>query len=146
MVGECLVVESDAGMRGLYTTELALLETTATDGAWRRFDPPLKEFQWPLLVSDRWSDAITVTESTGKIQSVQLVAEVVSYESVFVPAGSFLAHRVVITVGGQRFCEVWYAPETKTVVRGITPDAQGREVISELVDYQKGSATGYVDR
>jgi hypothetical protein len=87
-----------------------------------------------------------VTESTGKIQSEQLVAEVVSYESVFVPAGSFLAHRVVITVGGQGFCEVWYAPETKTVVRGITPDAQGREVISELVDYQKGSATGYVDR
>jgi hypothetical protein len=66
-------------------------------------------------------------------------AEVVSYESVVVPAGSFMAYKVVVALGGRRYRQVWYAPETKTVVKSVTPDSQGREVASELVDYQKST-------
>ena len=36
--------------------------------------------------------------------------------------------------------EAWYAPETRTFVRGITYDARGGQVISDLVDYQKSDA------
>jgi hypothetical protein len=66
-------------------------------------------------------------------------AEVVSYESVVVPAGSFIAYKVVVALGGRRYREVWYAPETKTVVKSITRDDQGRGVTNELVNYQKGT-------
>ena len=59
------------------------------------------------------------------------------YESVTVPAGSFMAYKIVVAVGGKRFRQLWYAPETRTVVKSITYDPQGREVGSELVDYQK---------
>jgi hypothetical protein len=137
--GECLVVESDTGNTGIQTTDLALLEARSANGAWRRFTPPLRELKWPLTVGDTWSDTVTIEDSSGRKQTVQMKAEVVSYESVVVPAGSFIAYKVVVALGGRRYREVWYAPETKTVVKSITRDDQGRGVTNELVNYQKGT-------
>jgi hypothetical protein len=59
------------------------------------------------------------------------------YESVTVAAGSFMAFKIVVSLGGRRFREGWYAPETRTFVRGITYDPRGGQVVNELVDYQK---------
>lgn len=135
--GECWIVESDTGNTGTYTVGLALLESKNTNGTWRRFTPPLQEFKWPLRVGDSWTDAVSMEDSSGRKQTAQMKAQVVSYESVVVPAGAFMAYKVVVTLGGRRFREVWYAPETKTVVKSIAYDAQGREVVGELTDYQK---------
>jgi hypothetical protein len=137
--GECFIVESDTGNTGVQTSDLALLEVRGPNGVWRRFTPPLRELKWPLAVGDTWSEAVTIEDSSGRKQTVQMKAEVVSYESVVVPAGSFMAYKVVVALGGRRYRQVWYAPETKTVVKSVTPDSQGREVASELVDYQKST-------
>jgi Zn-dependent protease with chaperone function len=139
--GDCLVFESTAGSVGIFTPGLALVETRAATGAWRRFTPPLQEFRWPLRVGDGWADVVAVEESSGRKQTLQLKGEVVSYDSIAVPAGTFMAYKIIIAVGGRRFREVWYAPETRTVVRSISLDPQGREIVSELVDYQKHGAT-----
>ncbi len=142
--GECFVVEASTGSTGVYTKGLALLETRAPNGAWRRFTPPLQEFRWPLRVGDSWTETVTAEDSSGKKQTVQLKVQVVSYESVVVPAGTFMAYKIAVSVGGRRFREAWYAPETKTVVKSLTPDPQGREVVSELADYQRDAAAADV--
>ncbi|MDO8479204.1 MAG: M48 family metallopeptidase [Candidatus Rokubacteria bacterium] len=136
--GECYVVESGPGRTATVTTGLGLVESRDSTGAWRRFTPPLQEFKWPLQVGDSWTDMVAVEESSGRKQTVQMKAEVVSYESVVVPAGTFMAYKIVTALGGRRYREVWYAPETKTVVKSITPTSQGRPIVRELTDYQKG--------
>jgi len=136
--GECFIVESEAGSTATYTAGLRLVEIRATGGASSRFTPPLQEFKWPLRVGDNWAEVVTMEDSSGRKQSAPMKTEVVSYESVTVPAGTFMAYKVAIAVGGRRFREAWYAPETKTVVRSVTLDQQGREVVSELTDYQRG--------
>jgi len=42
-----------------------------------------------------------------------------------------------MSLGGRRYREAWYAPETRTFVRSIAYDARGGQAISDLVDYQK---------
>ncbi len=135
--GECLVFESSLGNTGIYTAENALIEQKNADGTWLRSTPPLQLLKWPLRVGDTWSYPITLEESSGRKVSGQLKADVTSYESVNVPAGSFMAYKIVVALGGRRFRQFWYAPETRTVVKSIIYDAQGREVVSELTAYQK---------
>ena len=80
---------------------------------------------------------MAIERSSGGKQVGQVRVDVVGYESVTVPAGSFMAFKTVVSRGGRRFRETWYAPETRTFVRGITYDASGGQVVSELVAYQK---------
>jgi metalloendopeptidase OMA1, mitochondrial len=135
--GECLVFETDAGATNVYTSDLGLIKATNPSGAWIRFTPPLRSYKWPLAVGDSWSASVLVEESSGRSQTTEMKAHVVAYESTTVPSGSFMAYRVIVSLGGRRFRQVWYAPETRTVVKGIVYDAQGRETTSELVSYQK---------
>lgn len=136
-VGDCMVFENDAGSIGIFTADLALLEVRNSNGTWTRSTPQLRSLKWPMRVGDTWSYPIVMEESSGKKASGQLKADIVSYESVTVPAGSFMAYKIVVAMGGRRYRQLWYAPETRTVVKSISYDAQGRETVSELVDYQK---------
>ena len=69
-------------------------------------------------------------------QRLAVKGEVVAYESVSVPAGQFLAFKILVSLGGKPFREAWWAPETKTVVKTAFYDAQGNKVTSELVEYR----------
>ena len=136
--GECIVVETDIGATSIFTAERALVETKNPDGSWTRFSPPLRMFQWPIRVGDTWSQPITVEQSSGRRQSAQLKAAVVDYETVTVPAGTFLAYKIVVSVNGVRFQENWYAPETRAIVRSIAWPSGG-EITIELIDYEKSN-------
>src|SRR3989442_6609715 len=136
--GECYVVESDTGSTTVLTSDLALYEQRNPNGTWTRAVPGLRSLKWPLAVGDRWSDSVTIEESSGRKQTAQLKGEVVSYESVTVPAGAFMAYKVVVTLEGRRFREVWYAPQARTVVKSIAYDPQDRTTIGELANYQRG--------
>ncbi len=129
-MGECVIIESDTGSRGIYSPSLALAEIRNSNGTWTRFTPPLQSLRWPLRVGDSWSDLVTIEDSSGRKQTAALKADVTSYESVTVPAGSFLAYKIVMSLGGRPFRQVWYAPETKTVVRSITYDSAGRQTVA----------------
>lgn len=134
---ECIVFESDTGEVGVYTLDLGLLEITRADGTWRRFTPPLRSYKWPLTVGDSWTGSIIIEESSGKRQTVEMRATVVSYESTTVSAGSFMASKIMTTLGGRPYRQVWYAPETRTLVKIVSYDSQGREAVRQLVGYQK---------
>jgi len=135
--GECMVVKADTGTVNIYTADYEPVEARNPDGSWIRFSPPLRSVRWPLRVGDSWSEAITIEQSSGRKQTGQLKVDVVGYESVAVGAGPFMAFKIVMSLGGRRYREAWYAPETRTFVRGITYDAQGGQVVYDLVDYQK---------
>ena len=135
--GECYVVVADTGATATHRSDYALMEVRNPDGSWVRFTPALRTVQWPLRVGDTWSEPITIERSTGQRQNARVKGDVVSYESVSVPAGSFMAFKIVITLDGRRFREGWYAPETRTFVRGVVYDSRGNPTVSELVDYQK---------
>jgi hypothetical protein len=74
---------------------------------------------------------------TGRRQTALLKGEVVAYESVSVPAGSFLGFKIALSLSGRRYQERWYAPETRTLLRLVQYDQQGTSTVSMLMDYQR---------
>lgn len=136
VIGECLVIGSDAGYTTLASKEWELVEQR-TFGSVARFNPPLRAYQWPLRVGNAWSYMTTIESSQGAKIPTQVTANVVSYESVTVPAGTFMAFRTILSLNGRRFLESWWAPETRTEVRTIMTDAREGQIISELLDYQR---------
>ncbi len=108
------------------------------DGTWLRFSPPLRLMQWPLRVGSSWSGATEAASSSGAKQLVRYKGDVVAYEMVRVPAGSFMTFKIVLTLNGIRLREMWWAPETRTSVRSVVYNERGRPMTTtELVDYQK---------
>jgi hypothetical protein len=136
MVGECVVMESDSGTTSLVTRDYEMVEIRSAN-SWVRFDPPLR-IQWPLKVGTAWSHMTTIATSEGAKIATRVTGNVVSYESVTVPAGTFMAFRMILSLNGRRFLEAWWAPETRTSVRSIIADPRQGEVVSELIDYQRG--------
>jgi len=136
--GECMVMVEDRGDVAIYTADHGAIEFRNPNGSWLRFSPPLRLIRFPLRVGDSWTDAVTVEQSSGPPWKTQLKVDVVDYESVTVPAGSFMAFKIIASLGGVRFRESWYAPETRTHVRVIVYDLKGGgQVVNELVNYQK---------
>src|SRR5262249_44525983 len=64
VIGECLVIESDAGNTTLASKDWELVEQR-TFGLTARFNPPLRIYQWPLRVSSAWSYTTTIESSRG---------------------------------------------------------------------------------
>ena len=136
---ECLVHTSDAGDRVVVTKDLEWVEATPANGPGIHFDPPLSVLHWPIHVGDTWSGDSTLEVSTGGKQQVRLKGDVVAYESVTVPAGSFMAFRVILSLNGTWFEEFWWAPEVPYSVRVVTSDGRGGKIFADLIDYQKSA-------
>lgn len=135
-VGQCFKVQSDLGF-ALLDGDYSVAETRNADGSWTRFSPPLRRHRWPVRVGDTWSDRVVSEQSSGTKQTVELRGHVVSYESVTVPAGTFLAFKIILSAGGRRFREGWYAPETKIFVKTIEVDANDKQTVRELISFQR---------
>ena len=138
--GECMIIVDDRGNVVIHlTADQGLVEIRNPNGSWHRFSPPLRLIRFPLRVGDSWADAVTLEDSSGRRQNTQMKANVVDYESITVPSGSFMAFKIVVSLGGVRYREYWYAPETRTPVRSIFYDLKGGQVVNELelVNYQK---------
>ena len=138
VVGECMVLETDGGENSVVSMDFALVEIRNTSNTWTKFSPPFRMIRWPLQVGDTWSETITIEQSTGRRQSAQSKVDVVSYETIAVPSGNYQAYKIIASLNGTRFREIWYAPETRTFVRTITYNSSGDQVVSELVDFKKG--------
>jgi hypothetical protein len=92
VIGECLVIESDAGNNILFSSDWDLVEQRTSAGLTARFNP-LRVYQWPLKVGSSWSYMSSIETSQGAKIPTRVTASVVSYESVTVPAGTFMAFR-----------------------------------------------------
>jgi predicted Zn-dependent protease len=135
--GQCLLIEADSGSATLYTADFAIAAFRNAVGAWTKFSPPLRMMAWPLRVGDSWSQEVTIENPEGRRQTAPVKVDVLGYEAVTVPAGSFMAFKVIVAIRGVRFLEGWYAPEIRTLVRSVAYDSQGNQAVSELLDYQR---------
>jgi Zn-dependent protease with chaperone function len=137
--GECMVLQGDKGRVFAYTADYALVEVRESGGSWTRFHPSLRLIRWPLRVGDTWTESVRREQSSGAKHEVVVKGNVVGYEFLTVPAGSFPAYKIILSMDGVRFWELWYAPETRTFLRAISYGSDGRQVVSELIDFQKSS-------
>jgi Zn-dependent protease with chaperone function len=134
----CLALVSDADEESIYTEDLALLEVGSA-AARTRFDPPLITARWPLRVGDSWTQTVSLNTGSAS-RSGTFKGEVVAYEAVSVPAGSFDAFKIVLTANGARFSEIWWAPEAGLPVRAVAVDGKGGLITRELTAYPRDRA------
>jgi hypothetical protein len=98
------------------------------DSETRRFDAPLELYRFPLQAGQRWDQRVgNFNEFTNRAGIISRTVQVVGFEKVTVPAGTFDALRlqVFITLDDGEFwrwptrCtyEVWYAPAVRGIVR-----------------------------
>jgi hypothetical protein len=133
--GMCLLIEREGIGESVLTRNLALVETRELSGQWRRYSPALVQYQWPLRVGNRWTQAVAMEDSTGRRESVHARFDVVGYETLTVPAGTFLAYRIALAMNGRRVSETWYAPEIGYVLRQVVYRSDGTVVTTDLVKY-----------
>lgn len=112
-----------------------LLRIDAPDFA-QTFSPDYPNFDFPLQVGKTWKRTAEFTHSKrpGKIVRAELEGRVVGWESVTVPAGTFLALKIQLggwyrvkasEISGRMDDTLWYAPEVRNAVRYEYKDTVG---------------------
>jgi hypothetical protein len=103
-------------------------EWNPTDVIYAQYDPNLKEYAFPLEVGKKWkSSADKRLFSNGKHGKFFLEGEVVAFEKVTVPAGTFDAYKINVALDasgtdedaniGNTVETYWYAPSVKRYVK-----------------------------
>lgn len=108
---------------------------------------------WPLEVGRKWKyDGDWIKTSTGTLSNTKQDVEVVSFEEVTVPAGTFMAFKIEHKGGSDRpstsrpgqyvytpqIDTYWYAPSVKADVKHIGKSDYDNTIV-ELVSYEKPS-------
>ncbi len=132
----CMKLILSNGETSLQTLEGEIVELRKSDNSSVKFEPPMRLSQFPLRVGNKWSQVLNIKTSAGAVNSVRVTGSVVAYESITVPAGTFMAFKTIVSVNGQRFRTSWWAPETGTGVRVEIID-RDQTVVGELLEYQQ---------
>ncbi len=135
--GTCIVMAGDNGSVRTVTDSFALVENRLADGAWARYSPPLQLAQWPLKVGDVWSERVTIETSAGRRIAAMIRSQVVAYEPVTVPSGTFLAHKIAQSMDGTHFQDLWFAADVKYFVKQVSYDTRGHTTVTELLDIKQ---------
>jgi hypothetical protein len=135
--GQCVTVKDEKNERKTVTTDYRVLKVEKPDGASVTFNPPLRNVRFPVTVGDEWEDSVSIESSDGKKNVGKLRTRVLGYETVEVPAGSFLAYRAVSSTGGNTIFEGWYVPEARGFVKSVFRDSNGKMITSVMTDYQR---------
>ena len=106
-------------------------------------EPPLPLVKWPLGVGKQWSDIVSFYFEYDDFPQVQTRFQVIAYETVTVPAGTFEAFRLNYRgfhpefPGSGTVIDYWYSPQVKSIVkyRGILW-FENIDFLLELVSYQ----------
>jgi metalloendopeptidase OMA1, mitochondrial len=138
VLSTCFITEAETHTTVL-TQDYAILEQQRKDDKpGVKYTPAMKMVDWPLQIGKTWSQNITSEITGGKRVTFTTKGEVVAYESVTVPAGTFMAYKIVATVNSNRILQYWYAPEVRNLVRSERLAAFGLSSMTvEMIDYQK---------
>jgi hypothetical protein len=96
---------------------------------------------WPLKVGNKTSGAVTVTRGIMNFTST-ITMEVVAYEKVTVPAGTFDAFRVEENKAGEATRNIhWWAPALSQSVKESFPDWRelSKTIVLELASVRPAS-------
>jgi len=135
--GQCVMVKDEKNEKKTVTTDYRIVKVEKSDGSSVTFNPPLRNIRFPVAVGDEWEDSVSIESSDGKRNAIKLRTRVIAYESVEVPAGSFMAYRAVSSTGANTIFEGWYVPETRGFVKSVFRDNTGKMLTSVMTDYQR---------
>ena len=138
-VGRCISILSSGNTRRTITTDYRIVKLDNANGTWSKFSPPIQQIRFPARVDDSWESPSDVQTSDGKTRKVLFKSQIVAYESVVVPAGTFMAYKTVTSAAGAKFFEGWYVPEVRTFVKSTNFNSNGQETTTVLTDYQKAT-------
>jgi hypothetical protein len=109
------------------------------------YNPSAKPWRvWPLVVGKRWEFEADWARPDGVTGSTQQKVEVTAYEEVTVPAGKFMAYKIVHRGffrnsrgnSGQQDDTFWHAPDVKSDVK--FERKSGRPVfVTELTSHKR---------
>jgi len=145
-------VRTQVRVKGKANTGIATYtrEWNPVDVVSAKYDPFLKEFEFPLQVGKKWkSSADKMLFSNGKHGKFYLKGEVVAFEKITVPGGTFDAYKISVTLDatgtdedaniGHTVETYWYAPTVNRHVKHINEFSRDGRVrsqdIYELLDY-----------
>lgn len=135
------------------TAAFNLVDITGEDGSVQGARPFYPNFSFPLKVGKTWRQPVefTIVNRPGDYVRADLEARVVGWESVTVPAGTFLALKIEMggwyrgrmidnwPLDGHIEDTAWYSPEVRNVVRYEYKDTAGVSVfnheVQELMRY-----------
>ena len=108
-----------------YTGEWALVATHLRSGATTSYSPALPYLSFPLQPGRSWQGRVVETDAEGKQRVHDVRAQMGSWETVQVPAGTFESLKIVLTddiskdgVVVQQGQDVsWYAPDVRRTVK-----------------------------
>ncbi|MBL7205905.1 MAG: hypothetical protein ISS63_16490 [Desulfobacteraceae bacterium] len=123
------------GKHILYNEALGVCAILDKGATLNEYTPPLHPYDWPLSLGKSWKATGVMKTSTGSL-NLATCYEVKGYGRVRVPAGIFNAFYIIgkNDTGRVRIVELWYSPEIKNYVKGISYLISGK-VTEELVDY-----------
>jgi hypothetical protein len=145
-------IRTQIKVKGKANTAIATYtrEWNPVDVVVAKYDPYLKEFEFPLQVGKKWkSSADKMLFSNGKHGKFYLKSEVVALEKITVPAGTFDAYKITVALDatgtdedaniGHTIETYWYAPSVNRYVKSINEFSRDGRVrsqdIYELLDY-----------
>jgi uncharacterized membrane protein YccF (DUF307 family) len=140
-----------------YTGEWALVATHLRSGATTSYSPALPYLSFPLQTGRSWQERVVETDAEGKQRVHNVRAQMESWETVQVPAGTFESLKIVLSddiskdgVVVQQGQDVsWYAPEARRTVKteetSFDPaTGERRRRTISLVEYSVGGGDGSV--
>ena len=140
-----------------YTGEWALVATHLRSGATTSYSPALPYLSFPLQPGRSWQGRVVETDAEGKQRVHDVRAQMGSWETVQVPAGTFESLKIVLTddiskdgVVVQQGQDVsWYAPDVRRTVKteesSFDPaTGERRRRTISLVEYSVGGRDGAV--
>mgnify|MGYP000908134359 CR=1 FL=1 len=132
--GEKKFVKQFSG--GSKTEEIDKVDSKASEKPFRK---------WPLRVGAKWEYEENWTSSDGTTGYTKQDVEIVAFEKVKVPSGTYSAFKIVhrgmfknARGSGVMNDTFWYAPEVQADVKHVN-ESGGQTYTSVLVKYTKGS-------
>ena len=132
----------DTGRVLLLNEELNLVATLNAEGTIENeYIPPNKSYDWPLNVGNTWRASGVMKTPTGSV-NLSTYFEVKDYGKIITQGGEYNAFYIVGKAdSGARVAEIWYSPDVKQRVKGITYTEAGI-INEELLEYVHPARTG----
>jgi hypothetical protein len=125
---------------GKETETLRDLDWATLQAGGRQYTPPIRALAFPLVVGKKWEHTNTSTHPTCGNNTADLKSEVVGWEDVTVPAGTFRTIRIdsqgywSSRCGRDRLAyKFWYSPDVRWLVKSEATTYAGGKLYDQQI-------------